>query len=175
MVRSLVESYINCTVSHVQYGSCFCLCHTDFNIECSCPDVNSCTKCQRECAPANTKSCLSLGKNEPAPGFEFVTEKEEQERENHTYPLTRKVYSVGPQSIFGVDESTPSVRCRILPCRFTGKVRCRRAVLGFRSSFSILNSKQGAGSSCLSGFSFLPQRTHADTLYRYLRLDRNIQ
>ena len=79
VVRSLVESYINCTLSHVQYGSYFCLCHTDFNIECSCPDVNSCTKCQRECAPAKTESSSTLGEKEPAPRFEFVAEKEEQE------------------------------------------------------------------------------------------------
>ena len=111
------------SVSHVQYGSCFCLCHTDFNIECSCPDVNSCTKCQRECAPAKTKSCLSLGEKEPAPRFEFVTVKEEQEIRKPYLSVNTQSLLSGPQSIFGVDESTLSVRCRILPCRFTGKVR----------------------------------------------------
>ena len=100
VVRSLVESYINCTVSHVQYGSCFYLCHTDFNIECSCPDVNFCTKCQRECAPAKTKSCLSLGEKEPAPRFEFVTEKEEQEIRKPYLPVNTQSLPSGPSKYF---------------------------------------------------------------------------
>ena len=73
----MVESYINCTVSHVQYGSCFV--HAirilwNVSVQTKIP-----VQCQCECVPAKKKSHLSLREKEPVPHFEFVMEKEEQE------------------------------------------------------------------------------------------------
>ena len=59
--------------------SCFCVCDTDF-IECACPSISLCVKCQRECAPATKNSRLSLrGKKPTPPRFNFVSKDEEEE------------------------------------------------------------------------------------------------
>ena len=62
---------------------CFCLCASDF-IECSCPDIKTCSKCRKECEPPKKKKRLSLVRKDVdnCSGlgcFQFVTKEAEEE------------------------------------------------------------------------------------------------
>ena len=61
-IRSWLVDGIDVGMSSIA-PKCFCLCARDF-IECSCPDIRTCSKCRSEClnreAPKSKKSALAL-------------------------------------------------------------------------------------------------------------------